>query len=153
MTARIFVQTAYDKYDKWGIHIIENVLEKKGYKINYKFEDYDIDIIASKNGKMYFYEVEVKIGYPFDSRETFPFDSVSFLSRKKKYEEKHGGFYYCIVCKETECIAICHSKEIYKEEYRKNDNVATDLRSGEDEFYRVPKEKCIFYDTKNDKYI
>jgi hypothetical protein len=49
------------------------------------------------------------------------------------------------VCAETEAILIAHSFEIYKEEYREIKTIATNERNGLDEFYRVPKDKCLFY--------
>jgi hypothetical protein len=68
---------------------------------------------------------------------------VSFLGRKKKY----GDFWYVIVCGETEAILLAHSFEIYKEEYRELQTINTNERNGLDEFYRVPKDKCLFYKT------
>jgi hypothetical protein len=47
---------------------------------------------------------EVKHKYPFtDATESFKFDTVSFLGRKKKY----GDFWYVIVCGETEALLLC----------------------------------------------
>ena len=144
--ARKFVQASYDRNDDWGKEILVRWLKSYGSRftiLDKEKEDYKVDIVVldTKADKLMSFEVEVKHGYPFTDEESFKFDSVSFLGRKKKY----GDFWYAIVCAETEAILIGHSFEIYKEEYREIKTIATTERNGLDEFYRVPKDKCIFY--------
>ena len=144
--ARKFVQASYDRNDDWGKEVLVRWLEMHGSRFNIiekEKEDYKVDILAldTKADKLVSFEVEVKHGYPFTDAESFKFDTVSFLGRKKKY----GDFWYVIVCGETEALLLCHSLEIYKEEYREIKTIATNERNGLDEFYRVPKEKCLFY--------
>jgi len=144
--ARKFVQASYDRNDDWGKEILVRWLKSYGSRftiLDKEKEDYKVDIVVldTKADKLMSFEVEVKHGYPFTDEESFKFDSVSFLGRKKKY----GDFWYAIVCAETEAILIAHSYEIYKEEYREIKTIATTERNGLDEFYRVPKDKCIFY--------
>jgi hypothetical protein len=149
--ARKFVQESYDRNDEWGKNIVIRWLEtyKDRFKVLHKDrEDYGVDIQVTDGKHIISFEVEVKHGYPFTSAETFPFGSVSFLGRKRKF----GKFWYVVVCGETEAICICHSDEIYQEKYREIKTIATSERQGLDEFYRVPKEKCSFYaDTKTKK--
>jgi len=144
--ARKFVQASYDRNDDWGKEVLLRWLKSYGLRftiLDKEKEDYKVDIVVldNKADKLMSFEVEVKHGYPFTDEESFKFDSVSFLGRKKKY----GDFWYAIVCAETEAILIAHSYEIYKEEYREIKTIATTERNGLDEFYRVPKDKCIFY--------
>lgn len=144
--ARKFVQASYDRNDDWGKEVLLRWLKSYGSRftiLDKEKEDYKVDIVVldTKADKLMSFEVEVKHGYPFTDEESFKFDSVSFLGRKKKY----GDFWYAIVCAETEAILIAHSYEIYKEEYREIKTIATNERNGLDEFYRVPKDKCIFY--------
>jgi len=144
--ARKFVQASYDRNDDWGKEVLLRWLKSYGSRftiLDKEKEDYKVDIVVldTKADKLMSFEVEVKHGYPFTDEESFKFDSVSFLGRKKKY----GDFWYAIVCAETESILIAHSYEIYKEEYREIKTIATTERNGLDEFYRVPKDKCIFY--------
>ncbi len=144
--ARKFVQASYDRNDDWGKEVLLRWLKSYGSRftiLDKEKEDYKVDIVVldNKADKLMSFEVEVKHGYPFTDEESFKFDSVSFLGRKKKY----GDFWYAIVCAETEAILIAHSYEIYKEEYREIKTIATTERNGLDEFYRVPKDKCIFY--------
>ena len=144
--ARKFVQASYDRNDDWGKEVLVRWLKMHGGRfaiIEKEKEDYKVDILAldTKADKLVSFEVEVKHGYPFTDAESFKFDTVSFLGRKKKF----GDFWYVIVCGETEALLLAHSFEIYKEEYREIKTIATSERNGLDEFYRVPKEKCLFY--------
>jgi hypothetical protein len=147
-----FSKESYNKNDKWGIDRITEFLKRKGFTIHDKEEeDYKVDILAEKNGKLFHYEAEVKSGYPFTCVDDFKFPTVSFLGRKKKFHNNiEGGFYYCIVCKETEAILYCHSSKIYNEDYRQLKTINTKLRKGLDEFYLVPKEVCDFVEMKKE---
>ena len=151
--ARKFVQASYDRNDDWGKEVVMRWLTSHGNRftiVDKVIEDYKVDIVAydSKADKQVGFEVEVKHKYPFTDAESFKFDTVSFLGRKKKY----GDFWYVIVCGETEALLLAHSFEIYKEEYRELQTINTNERNGLDEFYRVPKDKCLFYKTiKGDK--
>jgi hypothetical protein len=141
-----FSEHQYKTNNEWGIERVTKFLESRDFLVWDKdIEDYDVDIVAEKNGKLFYYEAEVKTGYPFTSVEDFKFPTVSFLGRKKKYHKRYEeGFYYCIVARETESIVYCHSSEIYKEEYRQIKTINTKHRKGIDEFYLVPKENCSF---------
>lgn len=142
----IFSEKEYNRSNQWGIDKVAEYLKGKGYKIIEKdTEDYDVDITATKDGKTFLFEAEVKRGYPFSCEKDFKFDTVSFLGRKKKYHKRHEeGFFYCIVCYETSCVLTCHSSDIYKEEQRQLKTLSRKARKGLDEFYLVPKEKCKF---------
>ena len=138
-----FVKESYEEENDWSIQHFSRILQMREYEvINKPKEDYRVDITAFKDGKESYYEVEVKKGYPFTSEEDFKFPTVSFLARKKKWAEI--GFWYVIICKETLSMVMCHSDEIFKDEYRVHRNVSTSQRKGSDIMYHVPKEKCIF---------
>jgi hypothetical protein len=79
--------------------------------------------------------------------DTFPFPTVSFLARKKKW--KDIGFWYIIVCKETNYALVANSNDIFKDEYLETLNINTEERQGKDYFYRVPKNKCKFFKIRN----
>jgi len=142
----VFSEKEYNRSNQWGIDKVAQYLKLNGYSIIEKdVEDYDVDITATKNGKTFLFEAEVKRGYPFSGEQDFKFDTVSFLGRKKKYHKRHEeGFFYCIVCYETSCVLSCHSSDIYKEEQRQLKRLSNKARKGLDEFYLVPKEKCKF---------
>ena len=143
--ARKFSQRSYNENDEFAKNIVKKLLRTMDWvnEIDDK-EDYGVDLtVIDNNGYHFFFEAEVKTGYAFTGVQDFPFDTVSFLGRKKKWEDI--GFYYCIVCKETEAVCIAHSKDIYKEEYRELRNINKRDRQGLDAFYRVPKENCKWY--------
>jgi len=140
-----FVKESYDTNNDFAIDIVKNFLIKKGYVIKEKVsEDYGIDISAEINGVEKLFEVEVKTGYGFTDRNSFRFDTVSFLARKEKWS-KNYSFFYIIICKETNWALVAKSEDIFKEEYKQSLNINTKYRKGQDLFYRVPKEYCSFF--------
>tara|TARA_R110000803_G_scaffold176227_1_gene238706 strand:- start:91 stop:540 length:450 start_codon:yes stop_codon:yes gene_type:complete len=145
--ARKFSQGSYDHSDKYAKDLFINYICKKGHTIVSEEENYDHDIITEKDDIKYYFELETKSRYPFTSRETFKFNSVSFLGRKKRLHLKNR-FHYIIICRETEFALTCDSEDIFKDEYIENLFVNTLNRNGKDQMYRVPKEKCIFFNIK-----
>jgi hypothetical protein len=144
--ARRFVPASYERNDEWGKSVLYEWLDSFGSRfiiVDKQEEDYQVDVLVidTETNLTISFEVEVKHGYPFTDASSFKFDSVSFLGRKKKYD----NFWYAIICGETKAILMAHSREIYKEEYRQVKEIATSERNGMDEFYRVPKSKCFFY--------
>jgi hypothetical protein len=142
--ARIFNKESYDENDSYAKNKFKNFLVKNDYTILNDVENYNHDLIAEKNGKTYYFEVEVKKNYPFTNRESFKFQTVSFLGRKKRLHEMQN-FVYIIICKETEWAISCISPLIYEEQYTEEILIDTIHRNGYDKFYRVPKEKCHFF--------
>jgi hypothetical protein len=143
--ARKFSQRSYNENDRFAKEVVKDFLGSLDW-VNeiVDVEDYFVDLeVVDQDGRSHFFEAEVKSGYPFTGAHDFKFDSVSFLGRKKKWE-KHG-FYYCIVCRETESICLAHSKDIFKQEYKEIRSINKRDRSGLDAFYRVPKEHCSWY--------
>lgn len=140
-----FVEKSYKLNDAWGRAKIVSFLRAKGLTVKDKEkEDYGVDIEAiDKYGNTTYFEVEVKTNYPFTCEKDYPFKTVSFLARKKKWAAK--GFWYIIICRETEHFLICHSDKIFRYEYREKLFINTSDRSGMDYFYRVPKNKCKFF--------
>lgn len=135
-----FNQELFDTSDEEGKQLLIAFLEKKGHEISQNCDKYGIDLFSEKDGKTYNWEVEMKSRRPWVSEETFPFDSVSFLNRKKKWD----NFWYVIICRETRAAIFCHSSVIFHEIYKEKIYIKTSYRNGSDNFFRVPKEKCIF---------
>ena len=103
-----FVEESYDKHNAWAIEKVSEYLVHRGYTISQKQkEDYGIDIEAVRNGETIYVEAEAKEDYPWKDLESFKFDTVSFLGRKKKWA-KHK-FWYVIICRETEAMLVGHS--------------------------------------------
>ena len=83
-TARKFQQNQYDKCDSISRKVFVEFIENRGHTIVSKEEDYNHDIVTEKDGVHHYFELETKRGYPFRGRKSFPFQSVSFLGRKKR---------------------------------------------------------------------
>lgn len=145
--AGVFRKDDYDELNDYAINMITKFLQFFGYDVPKKEEDYTIDIEAYRNNKKYRVEAEVRSDLWFTDRETFPFDTVSFLGRKKKYEDI-SDFWYFLVCKKTGYAVYCNSNTIYKDIYRETIRVNNIKRYGDDVFYRVPKSLCKFINLK-----
>jgi hypothetical protein len=145
-----FNQQSYDENDNFAKVIFSKHLESEGYKVLPIVEDYGIDLLAEKDGVIFYFELEVKTRYPFTTVDTFKFATVSFLARKKKMHNKQP-FVYVIICRETEWALMCSSSEIFKEEYEEFVTINTTRRKGVDKMYRVPKEQCKFFKLTNTK--
>lgn len=142
-TAGKFVKESYDSYDLIGKQLLVAYLVKRGHIIKPETfdEDYGVDILTEFKGKEFKFEVEFK-RYSFNDKESFPFDTVSFLGRKEKWK-KHK-YIYCIISEQTKAAVFCESDIIFNDEYRQVINIDIESRSGFDLFYRVPKELCTF---------
>ena len=145
--AGVFRKDDYDELNSYAIDMITEFLQFFGYDVPKKEEDFTIDIEAFRDGKKYRIEAEVRSDLWFEERETFPFDTVSFLGRKKKYEDI-SDFWYFLVCKKTGYAVYCNSNTIYKDIYRETITVNNSKRYGDDVFYRVPKMLCKFINLK-----
>ena len=146
--ARKFNQDSYDTNDAYGKAIVTDWLKGQEWvKEIIDEEDFGIDLeVVDHKGRSHFFEAEVKGNYPWSSRESFPFKTVSFLGRKKKWEGR--GFYYVLVCAETQALCIAHSSEIFKEDFREVRRINSGHRNGLDAFYRVPKDLCRWISPK-----
>lgn len=142
--ARKFVAQSYVDSDQYAKDMLCNFLIKRGHWIGKSKEDYYWDVESYKDNKIFLFEVEVKRNYPFTTRESFPFQTVSFLGRKHRLH-KIQPFYYIIICKETGWAVTCFSSEIYKDEYIEELNIKTISRLGDDLMFRVPKSNCKFF--------
>jgi len=141
--AREFSKESYIKYDEFAKTKISSYLVGLGYTILNSDEDYNHDIVATKKGTKYYFELEVKVGYPFTDMNDYRFDTVSFLGRKSRLREI-AEFFYIIICYETGSFVFCPSNIIFNENYKEQLTVNGNNRRGRDEMYRVPKEKCTF---------
>lgn len=145
--ARVFSKESYEENDKYAKDIFIKYIISKGHEVLKHDESYDHDVITSKDGKIFHYEVEVKRGYPFTNRAKYQFDTVHFLGRKNRLHIK-TPYTYVIICRETDWAVCCESKDIFKDEYEKKVFIDTGYRYGDDLMYDVPKEKCKFFKIK-----
>ena len=138
-----FRRDSYSESNQLGIDLITRFLVRRGFDVPNRPEDYKVDIHAYKEGKKYLIEAEVRRGLHFTSQETFPFDTVSFLARKKKYQLDQP-FWYFLVCRETQYCLFANSKDIFQERHKVVKRINTTRRSGMDTVYHVPLSKCQF---------
>lgn len=138
-----FRRDSYNDSNQLGINLITGFLRRRGFDVPKRPEDYMVDIHAYKNNIKYLIEAEVRRGLNFTSANSFPFDTVSFLARKKKYESNQS-FWYFLVCRETEYCLFANSKDIFQERYKVLKKINTSRRSGIDAVYHVPIDKCEF---------
>jgi hypothetical protein len=141
--AKIFSKTLYEENDLLARNIFTNFAKRRGFTILDNQEDFKHDITIKKDERIINIEVEMKIDYPFTSKDTFPFPTVSFLHRKKKFSIDKP-FVYVIISKKTNWAVYAESSDIYKDCYRKRVYVNTKHKKGEDLFFRVPKDICTF---------
>lgn len=140
--ARKFVQDSYDTNDAYGKAVVTSWLKAQDWVDEIiDEENYGVDLeVIDKEGNVHYFEAEVKGNYPWSDAESFKFDTVSFLGRKEKWKGK--GFFYALVCAETQAMCIAHSSEIFQEKFREVRRINTGHRQGLDAFYRVPKSLC-----------
>lgn len=147
-SARKFNQDSYNTNDGYAKSLFIEFIKDNGHHLVSEVETYNHDIVTMKDGVTYFFELEVKRNYPFTDQESYKFDTVSFLGRKKRLHLIQP-FYYVIICKETEWFVMCESNVIFKDEYIEELTINTTDRKGKDQMYRVPKDKCKFYNIKS----
>lgn len=137
-----FNQESFNDNDALGKELLKAFLVSKNHTISENSDTYGIDFFSERNGTQYFWEVEMKSRRPWTCREDFEFPSVSFLQRKEKW--KDTPFWYVIICKETNAAIFCKSNNIFRKQYKEKVRIFTEQRKGLDEFFRVPKDLCIF---------
>lgn len=145
--ARKFSMEEYVRSDDYAKVRLKTYLVGRGHEVIKDVEDYSHDLVTMKDGEEYYFEFEVKRNYPFNGKNDYKFNSVSFLGRKERLH-KIQPFYYMILCYETDCVVFCHSSDIFKEDYKQTLNLNRRSRKGLDEMFRVPIEKCKFFKIK-----
>lgn len=138
-----FIQESYNAYNQKGISLLSDFLSSKGYEIESKEEeDFNIDIVAYKEGNRYLFEAEMKKDITITTPEAF-YKTVSFLSRKRKFAEKNWFIYFIISNKNNGAI-WAPSDVIFRYEHKVQKYITKDGRQGWEDFYEVPRELCKF---------
>jgi hypothetical protein len=150
LEARNFNKKSYNENNQLAKSLLINWLKNYKHQIINESENYNHDIISKCNDKTFYFEVEMKIGYPFTNKESFKFNTVSFLGRKERLHQIHP-FTYVIICKETNWALAANSNDIFKKEYIQNVHVNSKDRYGDDIMYRVPKQYCKFFNLIGNK--
>ena len=66
-----FIQESYDTYNQKGIKLLSDYIVSKGYEIVPKEEDFNIDIVAHRNGDTRLFEAEMKKDISITTPEAF----------------------------------------------------------------------------------
>lgn len=146
MSTRTFDEKQYSQHDVLGKKRFKSFCEKNGFEYNIPNENKGIDATLIIGGKEFRCEIEVKKSR-WKNKKDFPFDTVSFLARKKRLHNESPFWYFIFSFYENSALC-CNSVDIYKEEYitnkfadRKNGTADTD------QYYHVPKSKVWFFGT------
>lgn len=142
--ARKFSSQSYEDNDGYAKAKIKDFLVKRGHKVVKDEEDFNHDLVTFKDGITFYFECEVKRNYPFTNRSDYKFSTVSFLGRKRRLHNI-APFYYLILCYETDSVVCCHSSEIFFDDFKESLTLNKHERRGNDEMYRVPIDKCYFF--------
>ena len=146
--ARTFNRELYNESDEKAKQLFKAHLESKGHIIIKDIEDYEHDLVSSKNGKIFYFELELKLAYQFKDEASFKFDTVSFLGRKERLH-KIQPFHYIIICPDTKMAITAYSDDIYNEQYKVERYANQAYKQGLDCFYRTPKDKTRFFKLEN----
>ena len=142
--ARKFNEQSYVSNDRPAKKLLLDFLKRNGHEVKRASENFEYDLITAKDGHLFFWEVEMKIGYKFTSTDDYQFDTVSFLGRKMRLHNIKP-FFYVIICKESKHAVMAHSNDIFLNTHRESIVVNAADRTGNDEVYHVPKTKCKFF--------
>lgn len=141
-TARTFNQASYDENDAKAKAIFSSYIKTKGHNIDSNEENYGIDIITSKDGKEFKFELEMSsVNF---NEEDYKYDNVHFLARKKKMLDRQGDYWYVIISSNEEYALMVKASKIFKKENYLT-KYAGNGRDGVDEFYQLPKNQVKFF--------
>lgn len=142
-TSGRFLRESYRVYDQWAKDRFSAYLSGRGHQVVPIGEDQQHDLITVRGGEIFHFELEVKTR-DFTCEEDFPFDTVSFLARKKRLHDA-VPFYYVVISYRSGCALCCHSSVIF-EGVAEDVDINSPERPGLDRVYRVDKTKCYFFD-------
>lgn len=82
-----FSKTMYDLVDTPSKETLVKYLESQGHTISSTEENYYVDVVSRKEGKMYFNEVEVKLGWKGDWNPAW--EEIRIPERKARLLDKY----------------------------------------------------------------
>lgn len=103
LMSKAFSQELYDDDDSAKLLILD-WLETRGFVVFVNPDEYGIDLLGRYNNMDYAFEVEVKHNWKGD---VFPFDSVHYSARKRKFVQPDVRAYFITVNHErTRCLIV-----------------------------------------------
>ena len=85
-----FDKELYKKYDESGKDQTKNFLRSKGWEVKDHPNKYAQDLVATKDGKEFLVECEVKLVW---NKPKFPFDTIQLPARKEKFFKNRTAFF------------------------------------------------------------
>lgn len=86
---RQFSRALYDAYDAPAKHTLIEYLKSAGHQITNSEENYQVDIVSTKNGYTYFNEAEIKVAWKGDWPTHWA--EIRIPKRKGRLLEKYEG--------------------------------------------------------------
>lgn len=137
MSPKKFSSRLYKRYNPWAVTTVLNRVNISNHYLMENPDVYGIDVLVV-NEKMDLpvggLELEVKTSWT----SKYPFSTVHFLGRKKKYGGKHN--FYIILSKNSRSALMISFDDLLKYNTEPKDNKYV---KGE-EIYTIPKYKCIW---------
>lgn len=132
MVRKPFDPALYNSDDDAKHQVIE-WLRAQGFEAWVNPDQYGIDVLATRNGIDYSFEVEVKHGW---SGTTFPYDSVHISARKLKFVGDNT--YYMMLNHERTALLKIRADDVAEARIVNKKTVYTD----EEDFISVPVWLC-----------
>ena len=85
-----FDKDLYKKYDESAKKKTKQFIESMGWKVEDHPDKYAQDLVATKDGKQFLAECEVKLVW---DQPKFPFDTIQLPERKNKFFKKQTVFF------------------------------------------------------------
>jgi hypothetical protein len=131
-----FDQKLYDENDL-AKHIVIDWLETFGIRAKVNPDDYGIDLLGDKDGKLY--EIEVEVKHNWKGRE-FPFDTLHYPARKLKFLHTHAEVKFVTLNHTWRYAAVVDGRDLITCRKIKKKTSLTP----EEEFIEVPRELIKF---------
>lgn len=135
MMTKPFSKKLYKDDDNAKLQVID-WLKRNGYDAWVNPDDYDIDVLADKNGVRHFFEVEVKHNW---NGIEFPFDTVHFSARKRKYVKPNA--YFTMLNHQRNRILVVDYETLSRALVVKKDTVYT----SDERFIEVQVKNCAIF--------
>ena len=132
-----FDQRLYDSDDNAKELWIKYLTDVKGYKAWVNPDQFGIDVLAEKAGEQYSFEVEVKHNW---KGQAFPFRSVHFSARKRKFALDNGRNFFIMLNHERDYALAVSGATMLNSPVVSKDTIYT---KGE-QFIEVATTQCSF---------
>jgi hypothetical protein len=136
---KAFDKTLFAKNDTQARKAATDYLLNKGFTVQDNPDKYGPDLIATRNGKTKYIEVEIKQVFKGGKSDaSFPFDSVQLPERKSKYR-KYEGIEFWILSKDLRWAMVIPGDSL---KWKRPKIVSNKYCRWGEKFYQVPLAEC-----------